>query len=155
LRARSCASRTRTREKRNADLDGDLDLVAGEGSGEINVWRNAGTATAPRFVLVTDRLDGVDVGWRSAPALVDVDGDGALDLVVGSEREGVRLYRREGGDAVPHFVPDPSFALPAPPLSVPTAGDLDGDGTLEWMSGSVTGGVELYRRLTTSGRAPS
>jgi hypothetical protein len=138
------------------DGDGDLDLVAGEGSGEINVWRNEGTATAPRFVLVTDRLNGVDVGRRSAPALVDVDSDGDLDLVVGSEGNGIRLFRREGGEAVPVFVPDASLELPAPPpLSVPAAGDLDGDGALEWMSGSVSGGVELYRRLTTSVRAPS
>ncbi|MGH7566929.1 MAG: FG-GAP-like repeat-containing protein, partial [Gemmatimonadota bacterium] len=38
------------------DGDGDLDLVAGESSGEVNVWRNDGTPSTPAFTLVTDTL---------------------------------------------------------------------------------------------------
>ena len=44
------------------DGDGDLDLVAGESSGEVNLWRNDGTPREPRFTLVTDRL--VDLAQR-------------------------------------------------------------------------------------------
>ena len=59
--------------------DGDLDIVAGESSGEVNVWRNDGTAAAPSFTLVTDTLMAIDVGRRSAPALADLNGDGRAD----------------------------------------------------------------------------
>ena len=62
-------------------LAGDLDLVVGNEDGLLNYIENTGTSTAPAFVQRTgtaNPFDGIDVGYRSAPALGDLDGDGTL-----------------------------------------------------------------------------
>jgi uncharacterized protein (DUF2141 family) len=127
------------------DGDGDLDLFIGGANGAIIHFRNDGTRTAPNFVLVTETLDDLDVGRRSAPSLVDVDGDGLLDLVVGREASGVAVFRNAGTRTAPRFVPFDGWSLALPPMSTPAFGDLDGDGKLDLVSGTVSGGLVFYR----------
>ena len=63
---------------------GDLDLVVGNrflSPGLLHYIENTGTSTAPVFVQRTgsaNPIDGIDVGFQSAPALADFDGDGTL-----------------------------------------------------------------------------
>ena len=62
-------------------LAGDLDLVVGDWDGMLTYMENTGTSTAPAFVLRTGSANpfyGIDVGFGSAPALADLDNDGAL-----------------------------------------------------------------------------
>lgn len=129
------------------DGDGDLDLFIGEASGTLNFYRNDGGPTRPLFTLVSDMYDSLDVGRRSAPALVDIDGDGDLDLVVGSDDRGLVLYRNEGTRTSPHFVEDRSFRVDVPPIAAPSFGDLDGDGVLEVLVGNAGGGVVLLKSV--------
>ncbi len=128
------------------DGDGDLDLIIGESSGTLNYYRNDGTVRAPAFVLVSDTWEAIDIGRRSAPFLVDVDRDGDLDLLIGSEIDGVSLYRNEGRPSAARFVRDTAFAIDAPALATPTAADLNGDGQLDLLVGGVGGGVLYYSR---------
>ena len=89
----------------DVDGDGDLDLLVGESSGEINYFQNVGSATEPRFELVTDKIEGIDVGRRAVPRLIDMDGDGDLDLLVGQENGGAALFRNDGTPTAPLWVP--------------------------------------------------
>ena len=131
------------------DGDGDLDLLVGESSGTINYFENVGSAGHPRFEMITDEYLGIDVGRRSFPKLVDVDDDGDLDLMVGTERNGIVFFRNEGDEAAPAFIESPS---PFPVLEslprwvTPELADLDGDGDLELMTGGDGGGAYYYRR---------
>lgn len=128
----------------DVDGDGDLDLMIGEASGVLNFYRNDGTRTAPKFTLVSDEFEKIDVGRRSAPAFADFDGDGDLDLLIGSDDQGLLLYRNEGTKTEPRWVHDPSFhAGMLPPTVAPAVGDLDGDGKLEVLVGNSGGGVVL------------
>ena len=126
------------------DGDGDLDMVAGESSGELNLWRNDGTPRAPAFTLVSDTLLALDLGRRSAPAFADLNGDGAPDLVVGSESgEASVLWGAGGGFG--RFTPAGSIALPG--IAAPAFADLDGDGDQDLLVGEIAGGLRLYTNV--------
>ncbi len=132
------------------DGDGDPDLLLGESNGKINFFRNVGTPTLTQLFLETEDFAGIDVGQRSRPFLLDYDGDGDLDLLVGSESNGIAFYRNDGTPQVGEFVAaDP---LPVTPdVGAPAAADMDGDGDLDVIGGTSSGGLRFLRndRLTT------
>ncbi len=87
------------------DLDGDgtLELVVGERSGNLNLYRNTGSPTAPQWHLETENLGAVRVNeyWNntgySVPFLYrDVDGQAVL--VAGSESGGLHRYTNINGN---------------------------------------------------------
>ena len=125
------------------DDDGDLDLFIGESSGDINFYRNDGGSDWPEFILVDDKYGGIDAGRRSVPTLVDIDTDGDFDLVVGSEAEGLKLYRNNGTLREANFVLDETFDVPVHPFSAPIFTDVDGDGDADLFVGGIGGGL-LY-----------
>ena len=128
------------------DGDGDLDLLVGEASGEVNFYRNSGSAQAFRFELVTEVFQEIDAGRRSHPALLDYDGDGDLDLLMGAEEGGIAYYRNDGSKREPKYVLDPTVRIPTPPISAPAFGDLNGDGRPELIIGTGVGGLLYFEQ---------
>ncbi len=125
------------------DADGDQDLFVGEASGTVNYYENEGSETEARFVLVSDTFQDIDVGRRSFPTLADIDGDGDFDLLLGTELDGVLIYRNEGSPKIPKFVADGALDVRLQTLATPEFADLDGDGDLDLLVGGSSGGL-LY-----------
>jgi hypothetical protein len=127
------------------DGDGDLDLLVGEASGTVNVFRNDGSPTEPNFVLQSETIDGVKADARSAPHLTDLDGDGRLDLLLGSSLGGIQAFARKDGAEPIAFAPADPLRIDAPKLVTPIRIDLNGDGLPDLVTGSDGGGLLFWK----------
>jgi len=78
--------------------DGDIDLVIGNLEGKIQVFTNtAGPGNPVNWVLTGINYQNIDVGSFSAPQLVDISGDGKVDLLVGKENGTLSYFQNIGG----------------------------------------------------------
>jgi hypothetical protein len=137
----------------DVDGDGDRDILSGFADGTITLLRNDGARDNPSaFTLATgaaNPLDGVDVGFSAAPTFLDLDSDGALDLLVGDVDGILRFALNTAGPAGP-----PAFGATADATAlglsdvgygaVPAAGDLDGDGDLDVIVGRSDGTLAYF-----------
>ena len=132
------------------DGDGDLDLLAGSGDGLFPFYRNTGNVAVPAFASTISPLAGQDVGSNSAPAIGDLDGDGDLDLVSGSQAGTFRYFENTGSAILPAFIARTGAANPLNGAAlgtnlVPTLGDLDGDGDLDVLAGNNSGAFFYFQ----------
>lgn len=133
------------------DGDGDLDLVVGAQHGNISVFENTGTVTAPAFAAPATNPFGLTmVVGESAPAMADVDGDGDLDVFVGSYSGSLSFFENTGTPTTPSFrapVVTP-FGLPSVyGESMPAPVDIDGDGDVDLVLGSYGFGVLFFENV--------
>ena len=88
----------------DVDSDGDLDAVVGEDNGNLNYFENVAANRAPNFVrrISTDNpFNGIDVGYSSSPSIADLDGDGDLDAVIGTNTGTLSYYVNTGTGLAP------------------------------------------------------
>ena len=134
------------------DNDGDFDLFVGETDGNINFYRNSGTATNHIFTFETENLIFIDVGNFSAPTFADIDNDGDFDLFVGEREGNIDFYRNTGTATNPVFTLEmEDFAsINVGFLSAPTFADIDNDGDLDLFVGQGEGNLHFYRNTGTA-----
>ncbi len=132
------------------DGDGDLDLIVASKSdpfddktGKAWLYRNVGTSERPSF----REEEALDVGeaFHAAPALGDLDGDGADDLALGTWRDGIRLYLSKQGELVLLA----TLELPSGSHGTPSLGDADGDGDLDLIAGTSRGTLVRFENIGT------
>lgn len=93
------------------DNDGDLDILIGEKEGTLLYAENiAGAGNPMEFADIEFNWQGIDVGKNSAPQLVDINRDGALDLVIGERTGNVNYLPNQGTAEAPSFHPNPDEA---------------------------------------------
>jgi hypothetical protein len=97
-----------------------------------------------------------DSGNYAYPTLVDLDGDGARDMLVGNSDGSVVAFRNTGSDSAPVWQRAPQWD---PPIDVgsgaaPAASDLDGNGAPDLLIGNGAGTVVAMKN-TGSKHAPA
>jgi len=137
------------------DLDGDLDLdlVVGRDGAGLHYYRNTGDPTAWTWEADPGVFAGIaGATYWNSPCVVDLTGDGLLDLVHGTASGPLQYYRNTGTLDVPVWTPDSSLfggVLDVGGASSPVFHDFDGDGDLDLVSGSQLGDIRYYENTGT------
>jgi hypothetical protein len=134
------------------DADGSLDLFVQERSNELMFLENVGTPDAPEYVWRTDKWKDLDVGeWTR---FVDLEGNGAYDLMAEERFSYVRVFRNEGTPRQPRMVLVPDSlrdvegqAIFADRQNVPAFHDIDGNGLIDMFLGRIEGTVSRYEAV--------
>ena len=141
----------------DVDGDGDLDLFIGNGVGNTLFFRNSGSSSAPAYANPTPGINPFGITNADSyakPTLVDVDGDGDLDLFIGNLAGNTLFFRNSGSSSAPAYVAagtNPfgiTNAGPYPNLSI---ADVDGDGDLDLFIGNMDGNTIFFRNNATAG----
>lgn len=133
------------------DGDGDLDLFVQERSNAVMFFEKVGG----RFVWRTDHFQDIPVGeWYR---FVDIDHDGAIDLLSESPVSYIRAWRNVGTKQAAKFaiaadtLRDIDGApLPADRQNILNAVDIDCNGRLDLFLGRVAGTVDRYEAVPGS-----
>ncbi len=135
----------------NLDGDGDLDLFIGDEAGTLTYVENTGTPTAPAWAAPVQPYAGLHLGEYTAPAFLDVDEDGDLDLLVGQGDGSLAYVRNTGSSSTPAWelvttrYPGIHTGSHATPAATGTTPFIDNDGDADLLLGDGDGGLNLYR----------
>ncbi len=99
------------------------------------------------YPAVTTAFSGVNVGFYSAPAFTDLDGDRKLDLLIGSVDGVINHYEQDAVNGQTFsFVDAPFNNIAVGSNAKPTVTDLDGDGLLDLLIGDFDGNINHYEQ---------
>jgi hypothetical protein len=130
----------------DVDADNDLDILVGDLNGVIHLIENTGQSNSPAYTYY-DIVVGVS-SRRPSPCLTDLDADGDLDLVSGSEDGRIYYFVNSGTPQNYSWVPNyasPFSSIDVGDSSKPTLADLDNDGDLDLTIGEEDDNLNFYR----------
>lgn len=96
----------------------------------------------------------IDCGYNAAPAIVDWDEDGKIDMLLGSEAGQVRLYLNDGADTQPIFNSYTNIQSGGTSIThvrnCPQVYDLNQDGKKDLICGANDYNVYYYENVGTN-----
>ena len=87
------------------DGDGDLDLLIGDVSGNLFYLENIGGKGNPmEFKAPIYKYFDINIGQNAKPQIVDLDGDGLLDIVIGENNNNLNFFKNTGTLTSPSYL---------------------------------------------------
>lgn len=134
------------------DGDGDHDLFVGD-STQLLYFENVGSAKHPKLrkgisLKTADGKEPFSIYVR--PSLSDLDRDGDLDIILGSEDGRVTWIEQRGAGRLgtEEFILQLDPVVDAGCLSVPVSCDWDDDGDIDLLIGNSSGFVEYFENTS-------
>jgi hypothetical protein len=124
----------------NADIDGDgkPDIVLPDlGSKAVAIFRNTSTNT----ISFAPRVEATSAWVPISIEAGDLDGDGKVDLIAGTEGDTISLLRNLSTPGNVSFAPKIDLPTPLTGFISVTLGDVDGDGRLDIAARTGTSGT--------------
>lgn len=132
------------------DQDGVWDVLIGNSAGTLTYYKNIGTSSAPIFSLVSNFFGGIDVGNDASPFVIDLDGNGRNDIIIGNSTGEISRYEFNPVSLDYGLVTSAFAGINANVNIFPAAVDLDGDGDLDLFLGNGKGGVYYYENTSVA-----
>jgi uncharacterized protein (DUF2141 family) len=135
------------------DGDGDLDLMMGANDGVTYGYENTGTASSPVWTARAG-WNSPDIGSYANPAVTDLNGDGKKDLLIGEYGGTIsRAYENTGTVSSPVWTRNVAWDMTivvGGGSDVPAFADLDNDGKIDLMVGTMDGVSFAYQNTGTT-----
>ncbi len=134
------------------DEDGLIDLLLGEVSGNVNFYKNVGTAESFAFELINEQLGGVQadnplgIHGNSIPHFYK-NSENVFELIMGNELGRLQKWKNISGNLSGEFtlVSSAVDMINDGDFSSPFLYDIDNDGFLDLFLGNERGGVTYYK----------
>jgi hypothetical protein len=130
------------------------DIVSGDRYGNINLFLNTqfGLQAYYRAHIMMNG-DSLNVGTNSEPVIVDWNGDGKKDLLVGCDAGYIYVYLNQNTDQWPLFQDNTTLTCNGSPIVMnrinPTVYDVDQDGVRDLICGANDGYVHYFHNSGT------
>jgi hypothetical protein len=146
------------------DSDGKKDLLIGTFgyyqnsslNARLTLYRNISASAVPVYSLITRDYAGLSAQNLSyaMPAAGDMDGDGDMDLLIGTLSGQVHWLKNSAGPGqvcnFSQFLPNPFTFTTSSAVAAPHIIDLNGDNLLDLVIGTKNGRLSYYRNTGTS-----
>lgn len=146
------------------DSDGDKDLLignygyyasSGQYQSKIALYTNSGNANSPVFTFTTDDFAGLNAsqfGYMCMmPTFGDLDNDGDKDMLIGDLAGNIHYFKKNTGGPQNFTLFAANFGgIDAGDYAAPNLCDVNRDGKLDVLIGSMNGRVKYYENTGTS-----
>ncbi|SNR39619.1 FG-GAP-like repeat-containing protein [Hymenobacter mucosus] len=143
------------------DLDGDglLDMLVGGADGTVRRYEQttangAFSTTSTNLTTAGTTATTIDVGGYSKPVFTDLDGDGLIDMIVGSQDGYIYQAEQTAANAATFSTPVQmtdvnKTAVDVGGFAAPALVDVDGDGYLDLLVGNDIGTIYQYEQVVS------